>query len=118
MNTILDEPRFSFISRADKGFIAAFDDELQKLGYGFGDKIGSGYCWGKYMLIYRKSGVKSEKVFARIYIRDTSIVLRLFLNAIDKHRAYVEKAPAHIKEVFVGEEGNCQHCHNEKEGMC
>lgn len=118
MITLLNDARFDFISGTDKGFIFAFDDEMNKLGYGFGGKIGSGYCWGKYMLIYRKSGVKSEKVFARIYIRDTSIVLRLFLNAVDKHRAYVEKAPAHIKEVFAGEDGNCQHCHNEKEGMC
>jgi hypothetical protein len=45
-------------------------------------------------------------------------VLRLFLNAIDKHRAYIEKAPSHIKEAFVGEAGNCQHCHNEKAGKC
>ena len=45
----------------------------------FGGKIGSGYCWGKYMVIYRKSGVKSENVYARIYMRDADIVLRLFL---------------------------------------
>jgi hypothetical protein len=70
------------------------------------------------MLIYRKSGVKSEKVFARIYIRDTGLVLRLFLNAVDKHRSYVESAPAHIKDVFVGEAGNCQHCKNQKDGLC
>lgn len=118
MMNILNEPRFDFISTIDKGFIAAFDDEMQKLGYGFGDTIGSGYCWGKYMLIYRKSGVKSDKVYARIYIRESTIVLRLFLNAIDKHRDYVENAPAHIKEVFVGEHGDCQHCHNEKGGTC
>ena len=118
MVNILDEPRFDFISKSDKGFIAAFDDEMQKLGYGFGDTIGSGYCWGKYMLIYRKTGVKSETVYARIYIRESTIVLRLFLNAIDKHRDYVENAPAHIKEVFVGEHGDCKHCHNEKHGAC
>ena len=118
MVNILDEPRFDFISKSDKGFIAAFDDEMQKLGYGFGDTIGSGYCWGKYMLIYRKSGVKSDKVYARIYIRESTIVVRLFLNAIDKHRDYVENAPAHIKEVFVGEHGDCQYCHNEKGGTC
>ena len=118
MIALFNDTRFDFISRKHKGFIFAFDDAMHKLGYSFGGKIGSGYCWGKYMLIYRKSGVKSDRVFARIYIRDASIVLRLFLNAVDKHRAYIEKAPAHIKEVFVGEAGNCQHCHNEKAGKC
>lgn len=118
MIALLSEARFDFISRTDKRFIYAFDAEMVRLGYSFGNQIGSGYCWGKYMLIYRRSGVKSEKVFARIYIRDTGIVLRLFLNTIDKHRDYLEKAPAHIKEVFVGEQGSCQHCHNEKEGVC
>lgn len=118
MIDLLNEARFDFISRTDKGFILAFNDEMSRLGYTFGNAIGSGYCWGKYMLIYRKSGVKSEKVYARIYIRETSIALRLFLNAIDKHRAYVENAPAHIKEVFTGDEGNCKHCHNDKSGVC
>ena len=118
MKDILNEERFDFISRKDKGFILAFNDEMTGLGYGFGDKIGSGYCWGKYMLIYTKAGVKSKKVFARIYIRDDSIVLRLFLNDIDRHRAFVENAPSHIKEVFVGEFGNCKHCHNDKDGVC
>jgi hypothetical protein len=118
MKDFLHEKRFDFICKRDKGFILAFDAEMSKLGYGFGGQIGSGYCWGKYMIIYTRAGVKSKKVFARIYIRDKSIALRLFLNDIDKHREYVENAPAHIKEVFVGDFGDCKHCHNEKDGRC
>lgn len=79
MSSLLNEDRFDFISGDDKAFIRAFDAEITRLGYDFGDKIGSGYCWGKYMLIYTKTGVKSKNVYARIYIRDFSIVLRLFL---------------------------------------
>lgn len=115
---LLNEDRFDFISNHDKEFILAFNDEMNKLGYDYGGKIGSGFCWGKYMIIYRKSGSKSEKVFARIYIKDESVVLRLFFNAIDKHREYVEKTPSHIKEVFIGDNGNCQRCHNDKHGVC
>ncbi|HEU0292507.1 MAG TPA: hypothetical protein VFR47_07210 [Anaerolineales bacterium] len=118
MKDILQEERFDFISKKDKSFVLAFNDEMAKLGYGFGGKIGSGYCWGKYMIIYTKTSVKSKKVFARIYLRDESIVLRLFLNEIDKHREYVENAPAHIKAVFVGDFGGCKHCHNERDGLC
>ena len=118
MNDILMEERFYFVSHHDKAFIQAFNDKMTQLGYDFGNKIGSGYCWGKYMLIYTKSGVKSKNVYARIYIRDSSIVLRLFFNAIDKHRVFIENAPAHIKEVFVGPYGNCKHCQNEKDGAC
>ncbi len=115
---ILNEDRFDFISTADREFILAFDGEMARLGYDFGGKIGSGYCWGKYMLIYSKSGVKSKAVYARIYIRDTSIVLRLFLNGIDKHREFIENAPAYIKEVFVGPRGDCVHDHDGEDGGC
>ena len=118
MDDILKEERFNFLSDEDKVFILAFNDEMTSLGYDFGNKIGSGYCWGKYMIIYTRSGVKSKNVFARIYIRDASIVLRLFFSNIDKHRAFLEKAPAHIKEVFVGDHGKCQHDKNEKDGNC
>ena len=118
MIDLLYEERFGIISGTDKEFIQAFNERMSQSGYNFGGKIDSGYCWGKYMIIYRKSGVKSDKVFARIYIRDTSIILRLFLNAIDKHQTYIENAPLHIKEVFVGEAGSCQHCHNDKDGVC
>lgn len=118
MKDILSEERFGFISGADKAFLVAFNDEMSLLGYDFGGAIGGGHCWGRYMVIYRKSGVSSERVFARVYIRDTDILLRLFLNDVDRHRDFVEKAPAHIKEVFVGHHGDCEHCHNEKDGAC
>lgn len=118
MKDLLNQGRFDFISKRDKGFILAFNDEMTRLGYGFGDQIGSGYCWGKYMIIYTRAGAKSKKVFARIYIRDESIALRFFLNDIEKHREYVENAPSHIKDVFVGDFGDCKHCHNEKDGRC
>lgn len=118
MNDWLDEERFEFVAQDAKGFIRAFDREMNSLGYDFGGTIGSGYCWGKYMLIYRKTGAKSKTVYARIYLREHSIVLRLFLNGLDDHRGYIEAAPPHIKETFTGDSGNCQHCHNEKDGRC
>ena len=118
MIEILKDDKFSFISNDNKAFIQAFDDEMIRLGYDFGNNIGSGYCWGKYMLIYRKLGVKSERVYARIYIRDTEIVLRLFLNDVGKHRGFIEKAPAYIKEVFVGDHAKCNHDRDEGGGKC
>jgi hypothetical protein len=63
--------------------------------------------------------VKSQKVYARIYLRDEDIALRLFLSGIDKHRQYIEQASAHIKDVFTNEFSDCHHCHNQKEdGTC
>lgn len=112
------EERFNIISEENKAFILAFDNEISKLGYGFSGNIGTGFCWGKYMIIYSKIGVKSKKVAARIYIRENSIILRLFLNQIDKHREYIENTRSFIKEVFTGEHGNCHHCHNDKGGAC
>lgn len=118
MKTVLAEERFNDISAEDKAFILAFDKEMSQLGYGFGGNIGSGFCWGKYMIIYSKNGVKSKQVAARIYIRENCIILRLFLNKIDTHREYIENTQPFIKEVFTGEHGNCHHCHNDKGGIC
>lgn len=118
MDDILNEEIFDFVSLKHKTFILAFNDEMTKLGYDFGNKIGSGFCWGRYMIVYTRSGVKSKNVFARIYIRDSSIVLRLFFSHIDKHRETIEHAPSHIKEVFVGDYGNCRHDHDDKDGKC
>lgn len=118
MLAILDEERFDFISHQDKCFISAFNDEMTRSGYTFGDRIGSGYCWGPYMLIFTRARVKSKKVFARIYIRENCIVLRLFLNDLDQHRTYLESTPAYIREVFTGEHARCQRCHNDREGVC
>lgn len=110
----LDEKRFDFISASDKAFIAAFDKEVKNLGYDYGGVIGEGACWGKNMMIFSKTGVKSKPVAARIFIREDCIILRLFFNDVDKHRAYIENAPAHIKEVFTNNYGNCS-CNPKKE---
>ena len=116
MEEILSDDRFSILSEGDKAFILDFDEKIQKFGYDFGGGIGEGHCWGKYMIIYSKTGVKSKKVIARIYIREDGIILRLFLNGINKHAAYIENAPKHIKDVFVGTHGDCS-C-NPKQENC
>jgi hypothetical protein len=97
---------------------------MNDFGYDFGGEIGDGYCWGRYMIIYSKVGVKTKKVIARFYLRETeeitsgkytnqfrrSIVLRLFLTNIQKHENYIMNAPAHIKETFISERGTCKKC--------
>ncbi len=118
MKDLMMEDRFGMIRQEDKDFIVAFTDEMSELGYDFGGKIGDGFCWGKYMIIYTKRRVKNNPVLARIYIREDRIVLRLYFNKIDEHRGYLEKSPGHIKDVFIGEYGRCNHCHNEKDGAC
>lgn len=109
IDKILCEDRFDFLNSKDKQFILAFTDELDALGYAY-DNIGSGFCWGKYMLIYRKAGAKTKTVYARIYMRDSGIVLRLFLNNVTKHAETIKSAPNFIKEVFLGSYGTCKHC--------
>jgi hypothetical protein len=66
------------------------------------------------MIIYSKTGVKTKSVAARIFIRESGILLRLFFNNIDKHRNYIENTPEHIKEVFVGNYGDCS-CNPKKD---
>ena len=124
MNDFMNEERFNSISTENKNFICDFTKQMNSFGYDFDGKIGSGYCWGKYMVIYSKTGVKNKKVIARIFIRDNdviifggreikysnSIVLRLFFSRIDKHESYIENAPSHIKKPFMDEHGLCGHC--------
>lgn len=61
MQDLLSEKRFEIISQADKAFILAFDKEIEKLGYDYGGGIGDGYVWGKYMIVYAKTGVNNKK---------------------------------------------------------
>ena len=110
MEELLQEKRFDIISPPDKAFIMAFDAAINEFGYDFGGTIGSGICWGRFMIIYGKTGTKSRPCVARIYIRDDGIDLRLFLTKIDVHRQYIEAAPAHIKEVFAGPHSDCRQC--------
>lgn len=114
MEEILTEERFNIISEQNKAFIIAFDKEIGELDYDFGGKIGSGFCWGPYMIIWSKVGVKAKKVVTRIFIRENGIILRLFFNKIDDHRAYIENAPEHIKNVFLSGHGDCS-CNPKKE---
>ena len=104
------EKQFDFINNDNKQFIIEFTKALEDLGYIYGGEIGSGYCWGRYMLIFRKANVKSKKVTARIYIRDDSIVLRMFFHDVTKRAAYISNSPDFIKNVFTGEFGTCKHC--------
>lgn len=106
----INEKQFDFISKNDKDFIVAFTQALENMGYTYGDTIGNGFCWGRYMLIFRKANVKSKKVVARIYIRDDSIVLRLFFNNVTKHSEYIDATPEYIKGIFIGGYGTCNHC--------
>ena len=111
MEEKLREARFDNISASDKAFIAAFDKIFEELGFDYGGGIGGGYGWGKYMIIYGKSGTKSRPCPARIYIKESGeIRIRLFFNKIDKHSKYIEESPAHIKAAFANDWGDCSDC--------
>ncbi len=118
MEAILQEARFNFVSEQNKAFMVAFNQEMNRLGYDFVGTIGTGYGWGKYMVIYTKTGVKSQAVYARIYLQEDGITLRLFLNNVDQHEAFIEKAPAHIKALFTAEDTLCKHDRDDQDGNC
>lgn len=110
----LTEERFNIVTEPDRAFILAFSREISEMGYDYGGHIGWGACWGRFMVIYFKVGVKSKQVAARIFIRENGIVLRLFFNNVDKHIGYLESAPEYIKSVFTGTHGDCS-CNPKKE---
>jgi hypothetical protein len=130
MDQLLHDDRFNLVSKENKNFISEFTKQMKLFGYDFGGQIGSGIIYGHYMINYSQSGVKTKKVFARLYIRDKDvcllqngveikfdigIVLKLFFNNIDNHIEYVQNAPLYIKEPFVNEHGKCNHCNSKED---
>lgn len=119
MKDLLEDKTYSFVNSKDKEFITAFDAEMNRLGYTCNQTIGDGYCWGRKMIIYTKAGVKSKKSYARIYIRENDLILRMYFSNVDKQRQSIEQAPDYIRQAFTGDYGICGHCHNMKEdGSC
>lgn len=119
MKDYLQTAEFDFVSEENKAFILAFNAEMERLGYTFGGKIGSGFCWGRKMVVYTKANVKSKKSYARIYLKEDGLTLRLYFSNIDKHREAIESAPDFIKAGFIGSYGRCRHCGNQREdGSC
>lgn len=119
MEALLEEEAYRFVSAEDKRFIVAFDNEMNRLGYTCNKTIGDGYCWGRKMIIYTKAGVKSKKSYARIYLREHDLILRMYFSNVDKQRQVIEQAPDYIQHAFTGDYGTCGHCHNKKgDGSC
>jgi hypothetical protein len=111
----MKDEKYGFINKTSKNFISDFDNKMSELGYTSNGNIGNGFCWGKYMIIYTKSGVKSQKSYARIYIQENgSLCLRIYLSNVDKHRETIESAPEFIQKAFTNGFGACKHCHNQK----
>lgn len=118
--SLIEDKKYEFVGKEGKDFIADFDSEMIRLGYTSNSNIGNGFCWGKYMIIYTKSGLKSQKSYARIYIKENgSTCLRMYFSDVDKHKEALEAAPEFIQKAFTGEFGACNHCHNQKDnGIC
>jgi len=111
LKDLISEKRFSILSESDKAFIIAFDKGMNELRYDCENIISSGLTWGKFMIVYGKTDTKSRPCAARIYIKDDgTVILRLFLNKVDKHRQHIESAPAHIKDAFIFTSGECKSC--------
>lgn len=118
MQALLTEERFDFVTPADKEFLLAFNQAMNAAGYDCGSEFRDGFCWGIFMLVYTKIGVKSDKCYCRIYLRKESIAVRMYLNNVDEHSTFIERAPEHIKTAFTGEFGTCTFCKSDKESSC
>lgn len=109
IRTQLEEKCADFLRPEDKEFVIAAAQGFEKMGY-IHNGLEKGYMWGKYMMIFRKADVKSKKVYARMYIQENHIVLRMYFNNISKHANYILGCPDFIQKVFLGEYGNCSRC--------
>lgn len=108
----LEEKCADYLRPEDKEFVITISQGLKELGYTH-NGLEKGYMWGKYMIIFRKAGVKSPKVYARIYIQENHIVLRMYFSNVTRHSDYIMACPDYIKRTFIGDYGNCNHCSGE-----
>jgi len=107
---LLNDEKFKLISDDDKSFILAFDNAMNGFGYDFGGRLYGNATRDE--LAYSKTGLKSKKFIARVYVRKDNgeVSLRLYCTDINKHRAHIESAPPYIKDAFTFEWGDCQNC--------
>ena len=127
----MEQEKFNSVLHNNKKFLIAFDEEMAKLGYEIYE-VTDAYNWAKnwvkakYMINYKKIGVKTKKLVAHVFIKEDGLFLRLFalkngfkcLNTREKersviapHRAYIENAPAHIKKLFTIKNSDCDNKH-------
>lgn len=102
---LLNEETYSYLNDKDKDFIRVFTDAINDLGYLCNSKIVDGICYGRHMMIFRKANVKSDKVYARLYFRDSGVVLRFFFSNVNEHAGYIEKCPDYVQDAFIGNRG-------------
>ena len=107
---LLENTIFSYITDTDKNFICEFTETMNQMGYTSNGKIVDGICYGRHMMIFRKMNVKSDRVYARLYFRDSGVVVRLFFSNVTDHSNYISLTPDYIKESFVGNRAQCNHC--------
>ena len=100
----LSENRFNITSESDKAFIIALEKAMNEMGYGFDCIIGTN-------IKFRSIGTKTKSCPIGLKIKENGISLRFKLFKIDPHRQYIESTPAHIKEAFVFNGGDCKLCH-------
>lgn len=112
IRTQLEEKCTDYLRPEDKEFVISITQGFEELGY-IHNGLEKGYMWGKYMIIFRKAGVKSKKVYARIYIQEKHIVLRMYFSNVLKHANYILSCPNFIQNAFLGESGSCSHCSGE-----
>ncbi len=106
-------------SCTDTEFIVVFNAEMNRLGYICNRVLGGGDGCDQKMFAFTKAGVKSQKVYARVYLWGNEWILRLYFSQVDKHTEFIEQAPDFIQQAFTGDYGTCGHCNNRKEdGSC
>lgn len=89
ISDLLKSESYSYLNDADKNFIGVFTEAINDLGYQCNEKIVDGICYKRHMMIFRKANVKSDKVYARLYFRDSGVVLRFFFSNITEHSDYI-----------------------------
>lgn len=107
----LTEEQYSFLAEKDRTFLVHFTEAITARGFCV-------FAVDNTMFVYTRGSECTKHIAARIVLNSGTILLRMYFGDITKHQAYIRTAPNYIREVFLGGDGDCQHCGNERNGFC
>lgn len=103
--------KYGFLSAKDRTFLLRFTEAITARGFGV-------FAVDNTMFVYARGTDRTKNVAARIYLGGGTLTLRMYFRDVAKHQAYIKAAPDYIRDVFLGHEGDCAHCGNERDGSC
>lgn len=109
MKKLLLDSNHRYVSDEVRAWLIEFESQMEQLGFAK-MVIGDFARWGNDTVAFLKPNVKAKTYIVKISFDGQSVHLRLYCRNVTKIQSYIETAPAHIRDIFTNDIGNCTHC--------